>query len=146
VPGDALVTAPVTQNQPPIRVLLAEDDDDHVLLLQRALRNYPREVQILVARDGQEAVELLRTQSSRPDLILLDINMPKLTGLEVLRAVKGDVELSAIPAVMLTTSAREEDRTASLTGGANDYIIKPVNFRKFSESLFQLLDRFFAPN
>ena len=103
-------------------------------------------MQILVARDGQEAVELLRSQSSRPDLILLDINMPKLTGLEVLRTVKGDSSLSQIPAVMLTTSAREEDRTASLNGGANDYIIKPVNFRKFSESLFQLLDRFFAPN
>lgn len=138
--------SPSVQNQSPIRVLLAEDDDDHVLLLQRALRNYPREVQILVARDGQEAVELLRSQSSRPDLILLDINMPKLTGLEVLRTVKGDSSLSQIPAVMLTTSAREEDRTASLNGGANDYIIKPVNFRKFSESLFQLLDRFFAPN
>ena len=132
------------QNPSPIRVLLAEDDDDHVLLLQRALRNYPREVQILVARDGQEAVELLRAQSARPDLILLDINMPKLTGLEVLRTVKGDVLLAGIPAVMLTTSAREEDRTASLNGGADDYIIKPVNFRKFSESLFQLLDRFFT--
>lgn len=138
------MSAPATQNQTPIRVLLAEDDDDHVLLLQRALRNYPREVQILVARDGQEAVELLRAQSSRPDLILLDINMPKLTGLEVLRTVKGDQNLASIPAVMLTTSAREEDRTASLNGGADDYIIKPVNFRKFSESLFQLLDRFFV--
>ena len=137
--------APDASKERPIRVLLAEDDDDHVLLLQRALRNYPREVRILVARDGQEAVELLRAPAAeRPDLILLDINMPKLTGLEVLRSVKNDPSLSGIPAVMLTTSARDEDRTASLNGGANDYIIKPVNFRKFSESLFQLLDRFFA--
>ena len=68
----------------------------------------------------------------------------RIAGLEVLRTVKGDRLLASIPAVMLTTSAREEDRTASLNGGADDYIIRPVNFRKFSESLFQLLDRFFT--
>ena len=79
-----------------------------------------------------------------PDLILLDINMPKLTGLEVLRAVKASPEFGQIPTVMLTTSARDEDRAASLGSGADDYIIKPVNFRKFSESLFGLLDRCFG--
>jgi len=129
----------------PIRVLLAEDDDDHVTLLRRAIRGYPREIELTVARDGQEAVELLRARSeSRPDLILLDMNMPKLTGLEVLRTVKATDTLDAIPTVMLTTSARDEDRAASMTSGADDYIIKPVNFRKFSEAMFALLDRFFA--
>jgi CheY-like chemotaxis protein len=139
--------APHTPRAPdvPIRVLLAEDDDDHVMLLRRALRAYPRLVEIQVARDGQEAVEMLRSSAGvLPDLILLDINMPKLTGLEVLRAVKASPEFGQIPTVMLTTSARDEDRAASLGSGADDYIIKPVNFRKFSESLFSLLDRCFG--
>ena len=129
----------------PIRVLLAEDDDDHVTLLRRAIRGYPREIELTVARDGQEAVEFLRGRTeSRPDLILLDMNMPKLTGLEVLRTVKSTDTLDAIPTVMLTTSARDEDRAASMTSGADDYIIKPVNFRKFSEAMYALLDRDFA--
>ena len=141
-----VMTVPSLRGEPgTIRVLLAEDDDDHVLLLQRALRHYPRPVEIIVARDGQEAIEYLQTADhARPDLILLDINMPKLTGLEVLRVLKSDPLFLPIPTVMLTTSAREEDRTASLSGGANDYIIKPVNFRKVTESLFELLDRYFA--
>lgn len=132
----------------PIRVLLAEDDEDHVLLLRRALRRYPRPVRIDVARDGQEALELLQDSTAQPppavhpDLIILDINMPKLTGLEVLRAVKSDPDLTPIPTIMLTTSAREEDRRASMDGGADEFLTKPVNFQQFSDSLFALLDRF----
>ncbi|MHC4838736.1 MAG: response regulator [Planctomycetota bacterium] len=132
----------------PIRVLLAEDDEDHVLLLRRALRRYPRPVRIDVARDGQEALELLQDSTAQPppvvhlDLIILDINMPKLTGLEVLRAVKSDPDLTPIPTIMLTTSAREEDRRASIDGGADEFLTKPVNFQQFSDSLFALLDRF----
>jgi CheY-like chemotaxis protein len=129
-----------------IRVLLAEDDEDHVLLLQRALRNYPRHVDVMVARDGQETLDLLvgAEPSRSPDLILLDINMPRLTGLEVLHRLKGDPELRHIPTVMLTTSAREEDRAASFAGGADDFLTKPVNFRQFASSLTELLDRYFG--
>ncbi len=126
-----------------IRVLLAEDDEDHVLLLQRAVRRYHREVEMEVARDGQEALELLR-QSNRPGLLLLDINMPKLTGLEVLQVIKGDPSLSEIPTVMLTTSARDEDRAASLNGGALEFVTKPVNYRDFQRTVVELLDRYFG--
>jgi two-component system response regulator VicR len=127
-------------NPAPKKILLAEDVRAIALQLSHALEKAGYEVQ--VARDGDECLE--KVASFKPDLLVLDLIMPKLTGLEVLRTVKGDSNLASIPAVMLTTSAREEDRTASLNGGADDYIIKPVNFRKFSESLFQLLDRFFV--
>ena len=126
------------------QVLLAEDDEDHVLLLQRALRNYPRPVRVVVARDGQEALDLLRSSGLNPGLILLDINMPKLTGLEVLKDVKSDPVFRDIPTVMLTTSARDEDRAASLLGGADEFITKPVNFRHFTATLHAVLDRFLA--
>lgn len=135
--------APQPESQP-IRVLLAEDDEDHVLLLRRVLRYYRRPVDLVVARDGQEAIERLREPGQPPDLILLDINMPKLTGLEVLRIVKSEPGLTPIPTVILTTSAREEDREASFECGADDFITKPVNFRRFSDSLIELLDRYFS--
>ena len=113
----------------PIRVLLAEDDDDHVTLLRRAIRGYPREIELTVARDGQEAVEFLRGRTeSRPDLILLDMNMPKLTGLEVLRTVKSTDSLDAIPTVMLTTSARDEDRAARLITEHLDHVEASLDF------------------
>lgn len=128
-----------------IQVLVAEDDEDHVLLLERALRKFPRPVTLHVARDGQEALDLLRRGSERPGLILLDLNMPKLTGLEVLREVKGDPALAAIPTVVLTTSARDEDRAASFAGGADDFVTKPVNFRRFAQTLLELLERYFTP-
>lgn len=129
-----------------LRVLLAEDDEDHVLLLQRALRGYTRPVQVIVAHDGQETLDLLAAAADDrlPDLLLLDINMPRVTGLEVLMRAKSDGRLRGIPAVMLTTSARDEDRAASLAGGADDFLTKPVNFRQFASSLAELLDRYFS--
>ncbi len=127
----------------PIRVILAEDDEDHVLLLRRALRGFPRPIELLVARDGREALQVMSAESP-PDLILLDINMPKLTGLEVLRAIKTpDSKLVDVPTIMLTTSARDEDRRASLEGGAAEFLTKPVNFKQFSATLQQLLTRHF---
>ncbi len=122
------------------QVLLAEDDEDHVLLLQRALRSYPRAVKVIVARDGQEALAMLLDGHLRPRLILLDINMPKLNGFEVLRGLKANPALSKIPTVMLTTSARDEDREACKRDGADHFLTKPVNFRVFTRSLFEVLD------
>lgn len=127
-----------------IRVVLAEDDEDHALLLQRALRRYARPIDVTVARDGQAALDVLRACAVLPGLLLLDINMPKLTGLEVLAVVKDDPLLQGIPTVMLTTSGRNEDREASLARGADDYVTKPVNYRDFQRTLSDLLDRYFA--
>ncbi len=132
------------QARPDIRVVLAEDDEDQLLLLQRALRRYARPIDVTVARDGQAALDVLRACERPPGLLLLDINMPKLTGLEVLAVVKDDPALRGIPTVMLTTSGRDEDRQASLARGADDYVTKPVNYRDFQQTLSDLLDRYFA--
>ncbi|MCA9544883.1 MAG: response regulator [Myxococcales bacterium] len=123
------------------QVLVVEDDPDHVLLLRRALRPLKGSLHLEVAPDGQSALERLRA-GAHPDLILLDINMPRVSGLEVLEAIKGDPALADIPTVMLTTSAREEDRSASLSRGANEFYTKPVSFRRFSETLLSLVCRY----
>lgn len=125
------------------QVFLAEDDGDHILLLRRALKRYPHAIDLTVARDGQQAIEMLST-GARPDLILLDINMPRRTGLEVLQMLRDEGRLGArlgrVPAVILTTSTREEDRRTSLSMGADAFITKPTSFRAFTETLYGLLD------
>lgn len=123
------------------QVLVVEDDPDHVLLLRRALRPLRDTLELDVAPDGQTALERLRA-GAHPDLILLDINMPRISGLEVLEAIKADPKRADIPTVMLTTSAREEDRSASLSRGADDFYTKPVSFRRFSETLLLLVRRY----
>ena len=126
------------------RLLVVEDDPDHVLLLRRALRPVSEHIELEVAPDGPAALASLRAGSPYPHLILLDINMPRLSGLEVLSAIKGDTKLAQIPTVMLTTSAREEDRLASLKRGADEFFTKPVSFREFSQTLLGLLERYFS--
>jgi CheY-like chemotaxis protein len=125
------------------RLLVVEDDPDHVLLLRRALRPMSTRIELQVAPDGPAALERLNTDALHPHLILLDINMPRLNGLEVLAAIKGNPSLASIPTVMLTTSAREEDRIASLERGADEFFTKPVSFRQFSQTLLNLLERYF---
>ena len=125
------------------RLLVVEDDPDHVLLLRRALRPMSTRIELQVAPDGPAALEQLNTDALHPHLILLDINMPRLNGLEVLAAIKGNPSLASIPTVMLTTSAREEDRIASLERGADEFFTKPVSFRQFSQTLLNLLERYF---
>ena len=130
------------------RVFLAEDDGDHILLLRRALQRYPQPIDLTVARDGQQAIEMLST-GDRPDLILLDINMPRRTGLEVLQVIRDTgrlgQRLGAVPTVILTTSTREEDRRASLSLGADAFVTKPTSFREFTDALYGLLDVHLVP-
>jgi CheY-like chemotaxis protein len=126
------------------RLLVVEDDPDHVLLLRRAIRPLSDHIELQVSPDGPAALDRLASGDGFPDLILLDINMPRLNGLEVLSAIKGNPALAHIPTVMLTTSAREEDRAASLERGADEFFTKPVNFRRFSEALLDLLNRYFG--
>lgn len=131
------------------RVFLAEDDGDHILLLRRALQRYPQPIDLTVARDGQQAIEML-SSGDRPDLILLDINMPRRTGLEVLQVIRDAARLGgrlgAVPTVILTTSTREEDRRASLSMGADAFVTKPTSFREFTDALYGLLDVHLAPD
>ena len=120
----------------PIHILLAEDDDNDVRITRRAIKKGGLAAKIQVARDGQEALDRLFrrppfTDAERPDLVLLDINLPKLNGIEVLRTVKRDPVLQSIPVLMLTTSARQDDVSTAYALGANTYICKPIRFARF---------------
>jgi CheY-like chemotaxis protein len=117
----------------PLEILVVDDNEDDVLLLQESLRDLP-EVNLLQAvHDGEEALAFLRREGqyagvSRPGLVLLDINMPKKNGFEVLAEMKSDPSLRTIPVVMLTTSNRDADVTTAYGGGACSFVTKPVNF------------------
>jgi two-component system, chemotaxis family, response regulator Rcp1 len=120
----------------PIEVLLVEDSPGDVRLTQEAFRDVNKSVHLHVAFDGVEAMAFLRHQglhvhAPRPDLILLDLNLPKMDGREVLAHIKGDESLKTIPAVILTTSEAEADIVKSYQLQANCYLVKPVQFDAF---------------
>lgn len=123
-------------------ILLVEDDPDHEALAIRALRKAKVANQILVARDGAEAVEYMKgiEDGSRqaPQLILLDLKLPKVEGLEVLKVIRNSDKTALLPVVVLTSSDEERDIVASYRLGVNSYIRKPVNFNDFAESTKQL--------
>jgi two-component system, response regulator len=125
-------------NAQPMEILLVEDNEDDILLEQEALADAKLVNIMYVVRDGEEALAYLRRQgryhdAKMPGLILLDINMPKKNGFEVLNEIKADVELRHIPVVMLTTSDRENDIVKSYAKGACSFITKPMDFDKFAE-------------
>ncbi len=120
----------------PIEILLVEDNPADVRLTQEALKEGKVRNNLHVARDGIEAIEYLRrlgkwAGSPRPDLILLDLNLPRKDGREVLFEIKNDPELKAIPVVVLTTSSAEQDIFKSYKLHANCYITKPVDLEQF---------------
>lgn len=120
----------------PIDILLVEDNAADVRLTQEALREGKVRNRLAVARDGQEALEMLRRQGAhkeapRPDLILLDLNLPRKDGREVLAELKADATLKHIPVVVLTTSSAERDILKSYELHANCYITKPVDLEQF---------------
>lgn len=133
------MTQPETE---PITVLLVEDDPGDVVLIQEAFEHNKVRNTLHVAGDGVEAMEFLRS-GSRPDLILLDLNLPRKDGREVLAEVKGDAALRSIPVVVLTTSKAEEDILRSYDLHANAYVTKPVDFNRFIEVVRQI-DEFFV--
>jgi DNA-binding response OmpR family regulator len=123
-------------------ILLVEDDPDHEALAIRALRkaNVANEVQ--VARDGAEALEYMRKiaagEANPPQLVLLDLKLPKVEGLEVLRTIRNNDKTALLPVVVLTSSDEERDIVSSYRLGVNSYIRKPVNFNDFAEATRQL--------
>lgn len=126
-----------------IKVLLAEDNDDDIVLIREAFAKGKLINMLEVVRDGEEALAYLRRQgkyqdAEPPGLLLLDINMPKKNGLEVLREIKTDPALRHLPVIMLTTSRREEDVVASYANGACTFIPKPVEFGRLGEVVKQL--------
>jgi two-component system, chemotaxis family, response regulator Rcp1 len=129
--------------------LLVEDNPADVKITQRALKESALPVELIVVRDGQEAVDYLLRQGAHandrdwrgPDLILLDLNLPGMNGLEVLRCIRARPELRAVPVVVLTTSRRQEDVRDTYAAGANTYIEKPRDFARFVEVL-QTIQRY----
>jgi len=122
-------------------ILLVDDNPMDVDLTLRAFKRSKLVNPIQVARDGEEALAWIprwEAGEARPAVILLDINMPKVSGLEVVRQLKSHPVLRVIPVVMLTTSAVGKDVEAAYLNGANSYIVKPVDFEKFSEVAAQI--------
>ncbi len=126
-----------------VPILLVEDDLEDVEITRRAFKKGNIANPFYVVRDGEEAMEFLQhtgrysdpTTAPRPGLILLDLNLPRLDGREVLRLIKADPNLKRIPVVVLTTSGEEADVLGCYDQGANTYITKPVEFDKFLEAV-----------
>jgi CheY-like chemotaxis protein len=137
------VTDPITE----IDVLLVEDDAGDVLMTQEAFEHHKLRNQLHVVSDGVEALAFLRREGEfadapRPGLILLDLNLPRKDGREVLEEVKNDASLRTIPIVVLTTSQAEEDILRSYNLHANAYVAKPVDFERFIDVIRQIDDFF----
>lgn len=127
-------------------VLLVEDNPDDEALTIRALKKANVANDIDVVRDGREALDFLfcegqyadRDQSSMPGLILLDLKLPKLSGIEVLQHMRADPRTELIPVVILTSSSQDEDIVQSYQSGANSYVRKPVDFADFADAVARL--------
>lgn len=121
-----------------MRVLLVEDNPDDVELTLRAFERHRMVNEIIVARDGEEALAHLSGDAPLPALVLLDLKLPRVDGFEVLRRIRGDARTRLLPVVVLTTSAQERDLLQGYSLGANSYIIKPVDFEQFIECARQI--------
>jgi CheY-like chemotaxis protein len=127
------------------RILLVEDDPNDVELTMTALEEYHLANEVVVAKDGAEALDYLYCRgafASRPNgspaVLLLDLKLPKVDGLEVLQQIKGDEKLRLIPVVVLTSSREERDMVASYRLGVNAYVVKPVDFHEFVNAIKEL--------
>ncbi|WP_213453067.1 response regulator [Rhizomonospora bruguierae] len=132
----------------PIEVLLVEDDPGDVLMTQEAFEEHKLRNRLAVVSDGAEALQYLRREGKyadavQPDLILLDLNLPRRDGREVLAEIKKDENLGQIPVVVLTTSQADEDILRSYQLHANAYVTKPVDFERFIAVVRQI-DEFFV--
>ncbi len=124
------------------QILLVEDNPDDEMLALRALRKSAIADDLVVARDGVEALDYLLEQNKSgadlPALVLLDINLPRLNGLEVLKRLRENAVTHLLPVVMLSSSREERDISSSYDYGCNSYIRKPVDFRQFSDMIVQV--------
>ena len=129
-----------------VEILLVEDNPDDVELTLHAFRKHNLANRVHIVRDGAEALDFLfrtgaykdRHIEDSPNVVLLDLKLPKVDGLEVLRRMKGDPRTRMIPVVVLTSSREDRDITESYQLGVNSYIVKPVNFEQFTEAVRQL--------
>jgi len=120
------------------RILLVEDNPDDEALTLRALKKNHIMNEVIVAHDGVEALEWLAKADVMPQVILLDLNMPKMSGIEVLKRIREDQRTHLVPVVVLTSSKEDEDVVQSYAAGANSYVRKPVDFAEFMEAVKRL--------
>jgi CheY-like chemotaxis protein len=127
------------------RILIVEDDPKDVELTLTALEDYNLANEVVVARDGEEALDYLYCRgnfkmrsSDNPAVLLLDLKLPKVDGLEVLQQIRSDENLKLIPVVVLTSSREESDMVASYKLGVNAYVVKPVDFHEFVNAIKEL--------
>lgn len=127
------------------RILIVEDDPKDVELTLTALEEYNLANEVVVARDGEEALDYLYCRGNfkmrsgdNPAVLLLDLKLPKVNGLEVLQQIKTDEKLKLIPVVVLTSSREEKDMVASYKLGVNAYVVKPVDFHEFVNAIKEL--------
>jgi CheY-like chemotaxis protein len=127
-------------------ILLVEDNPTDEELTLRALKKSNIMNKVVVARDGREALDYIfasgnhagRAATEEPQIVLLDLNLPKIGGIDVLRAVRTDEKTKLLPVVILTSSKEDKDLIAGYSSGANGYVVKPVDFTQFSEAVRQL--------
>ena len=132
-----------------VEILLAEDNPGDVALTRRALRDSKLRNNLHVVTDGEDALAFLKREGThadapRPDLVLLDINMPKKTGLEVLAEIKGEPELGMIPVCILTTSEDDRDILSAYAHHANAFVTKPLDLAQFAEVVRKIEDFWFT--
>ncbi len=127
------------------RILLVEDNTHDVELTLTAFKRHNLANEVMLARDGEEALDLLHRRgkfealpNGNPELILLDLKMPKVDGLEVLQQIRADEKLKLIPVIILTTSREEQDIIRSYELGVNAYVVKPVDFKQFVEAVREI--------
>ena len=122
------------------RILLVEDDDDHAELVARALDDYGVQIELTRLKDGAHALDYLQrrgqwTSAPRPDVVFLDLRLPRVDGLDVLRQIKSDPELAALPVVVLTTSGADRDLLTAYRSHVNAYVVKPVDHETLDRML-----------
>ena len=133
----------MSDDGPAIRLLLVEDDDDHARLVERTLQDQLPHSSLTRVADGSDALSHLQAADASdnarlPDLILLDLNLPRVSGLEVLRELKASQSLRVIPVVVMTSSDNESDRATAYGRYANGYVVKPMDFAKFRQMIHDL--------
>jgi two-component system, response regulator len=135
----------LSDHEPRGRILLAEDDEDDYLLIHDVLSEIGGVEAVTWVRDGEELLETLRntTHDTCPDLILLDLNMPKKDGRTALKEIRADRDLRLLPIVVLTTSDADADVATSYDLGANSYIIKPSGYNEFRETMRTVVEYWF---
>ncbi len=131
-----------------LKYLLVEDDDSHAMIIQRTLERDEVPCHVERVSNGVEAMHYLRKEgpyaaTERPDVVLLDLNLPRLNGHEVLVIVKKDPDLAGIPIVVLSTSDTETDRSKAYGNAANSYLVKPTSFDQFRE-MVRVLNRYWG--